>query len=179
MTWFDYAGIVIIAYFLIRGFLRGFLRGLTSFIGILMGFIFSGRVAPVISQFLIHLGIKSNDFLPLLSIAIAFLIIYMGFFILGIALKFLLDTLSLGMIDRILGMGFGFVKASLLITLIYLAVVLSIPSYKKDLNRSKIYPLVYYTLSVTKKLLPSNWISALEHSKKLFLFDFKFKESSL
>ena len=159
MIWFDYLVIFILLCFILEGLIKGGVKQLSSLLGIIAGFFFSGRLSPYISPILKNLSTNETflKFLPIISIAIAFILIYIAFMLLGAIFRFILRSLSLGIIDKFLGIIFGIVKGSLLVTLIYLAIVVTIPSMKPKLVRGKTYPIIQYTLMITQKLLPKNW----------------------
>jgi membrane protein required for colicin V production len=119
MNPFDVFIIIVISYSIIRGIFRGLVKEVSSIIGVLGGFYAAYSYYPMVAKLLSGV-IKEPSYLSILSFLIIFCGILIVISILGVVIKYLLNVAFLGWIDRICGVGFGFVKGVLIITVIFI-----------------------------------------------------------
>lgn len=152
----DYAIIVIIALSVLTGLVRGFVRELIALCvwlgAIWVGFTYSSDVSPYIRGYI-------QD--PTLRTVISFVLLLLATLLIGglvsTALSFVLSRSPLRGTDRLLGMGFGFVRGTFIIAL--MIGILNMTSLGKDriFKRGELYqhfkPLSDWMFSFTPKLL--------------------------
>ena len=121
---FDTALLIILLFFGIKGLIRGLVQEVAGLLGVGAGIVlartFSGKLAPLLTQY----GI-SDSFAPMLSLALLFLagILIVGF--LAHILHNLLESAFVGGIDRFLGLLAGLAKGLLFAGIIgYIAIKL-------------------------------------------------------
>ncbi len=119
MNPFDVFIIIIISYSIIRGLFRGLVKEVSSIIGVLGGFYAAYSYYPMVAKLLSGV-IKEPSYLSILSFLIIFCGILIIISILGVVIKYLLNVAFLGWIDRICGVGFGFIKGVLIVTVIFI-----------------------------------------------------------
>lgn len=119
MNPFDIFIIIIISYSIIRGLFRGLVKEVSSIIGVLGGFYAAYSYYPMVAKLLSGI-IKEPSYLSILSFLIIFCGILIIISILGVVIKYLLNVAFLGWIDRICGVGFGFIKGVLIVTVIFI-----------------------------------------------------------
>lgn len=130
MTSFDYAVLAIIGISIVVSMMRGAIKELLSLFGWIAGF----YIAKVYSPLLVTLLPQEIPTEALKTLA-AFLILLIAVLfinsLLSIAISSIISKVRLGWINRFLGMGFGFVKGLLIVSvLVFLAGLTSLPKEK-------------------------------------------------
>ena len=120
MNPFDMVIVVVLSFCLIRGFFRGLIKELASIVGVLAGFYAAYTYYPLL-QGVFTQWVSNSAYRSVLS----FLLIFCGIFIIigivGVIIKYLLNIVFLGWVDRICGAGFGIVKAFLIVSVLMIA----------------------------------------------------------
>ncbi len=109
---------LILLYGLIRGFFRGFFAELASLISFIMGIYGAVYFSYILSDFLAQRVSWNIQFVNLIAFAITFFIIV---FLISLAGKFLTTAVNfafLGIINKLLGAAFGFVKVAFITSVI-------------------------------------------------------------
>lgn len=136
--WVDYAIIVVVGLSVITGLMRGFVKEIIALgiwiIAIWVGFTYS----PVLSASL-KPYIPDNSLRGILSFVVLLLGVIVVGGLLNMVLSLILTRSGLKGTDRLLGMGFGFVRGTFIVAL--LVGVINLTSLAKDteLKHSKIY----------------------------------------
>jgi membrane protein required for colicin V production len=109
---------VILLYGLIRGFFRGFFAELASLIGFILGIYIAIYFSHYISDYLVDMVSWDLRFVNLASFAITFILVV---FLISLAGKFLTKVASfaaLGVLNKIIGAGFGFIKVAFVVSVV-------------------------------------------------------------
>lgn len=126
MNAFDILIVVILGYGLIWGIFRGLVKEVSSIIGVIGGFILAYRYYGAVAAWLS--GIVSN---PAYRNILAFLVLFCGVVIVvnvvAIVLKYLLNLVFLGWLDRLGGAGFGVVKGVLIVSVLFMMLTAFLP----------------------------------------------------
>lgn len=165
----DIGIIIILGYCSIRGFFRGFIKELFSLIAVFGG----GYAACTYYTHVARLLSKWIDKAAYLNI-LAFLILFIGIFIiislLGVLIKYLLNIVFLGWIDRMFGIGFGAIKGILITSVLLMGITTFLPDCDYYLRQSKLSPKVAMISEVMSGLIPpemkKEFIEKLEEYKK-------------
>jgi membrane protein required for colicin V production len=132
---------VIIAFCVIRGIFRGFIKEIFSLIGALAGFYIACIYYPDVAKLLI----KWAPRLPYENI-IGFILIFIGIYILinllGVGIKFILNIVFLGWVDRVCGILFGAAKGMLIVSMILLVLTAFVPEFGSMIKSSRMAPVV-------------------------------------
>ena len=132
---------VVIAFCVIRGFFRGFIKEIFSLIGALAGFYIACIYYPDAAKLLI----KWAPSLPYENI-ISFVLIFIGILILisllGVGIKYLLNIVFLGWVDRVCGILFGAAKGVLIVSMVLLVLTAFVPEFDSMIKSSKLAPEV-------------------------------------
>jgi membrane protein required for colicin V production len=133
MATLDLAVLLLLGGFGIRGFLTGFVREVLSLVAVVAG-ILGVRIfhAPVTSVVTPWLGTEYAA--AMLAFIFVFGVIYISIKLLASTIAAQVRDSSLGMVDRMLGLGFGVVKGTLIAALAYVGFTI-------------IYDALYGTLS--------------------------------
>lgn len=110
MNWIDITILIILLMALVRGYSLGIIRQICVLLGMLMGLLLAGQLGEEIEPILkTQLQFPAPMVKPIAYIA-AFLLIYLCFIVLGRMLRKLLQSMHLGIINRVLGAFFGALK---------------------------------------------------------------------
>jgi len=141
MNALDILFIIILAYCMIRGIFRGLIKEMSSIIGVLGGFYGAYTYYMVVAR-LLSRWISNTAYLNILG----FLIIFFGVFIiisvLGVIIKYLLNIVFLGWVDRICGAGFGTIKGILIVSVLLIVFTSFLPKGSPVIKNSLLSPHV-------------------------------------
>lgn len=139
----------VIAYCLIRGVFRGLIKELSSIIGVLGGFYAAYSYYSLLSN---HLSrwVGNSGYVNIISCLSIFLGVYLGISLLGSLIKYLMDIVFLGWIDRFCGLFFGTLKGLLIAAVIIVPLTTFLPRNTAILKDSVI---VRYTSQISAVLV--------------------------
>ncbi len=109
---------VILLYGLVRGFFRGFFAELASLVAFILGIYIAVYFSHYISDYLVEKVSWNLRFVNLASFAITFILVV---FVISLAGKFLTKVASfaaLGVLNKLIGAGFGFLKVAFVASVI-------------------------------------------------------------
>ncbi|MDL1982759.1 MAG: CvpA family protein [Deltaproteobacteria bacterium] len=169
MNQFDILIVIIFGFCLIRGFFRGFIKEISSIIGVLGGF-YAAYTYYMEFATLLSGWISDKSYLYVVS----FLIIFCGVFfiisIVGVVIKYILNIAFLGWIDRICGAGFGIIKATLIASVLLIALTAFLPKGAPIVKDSMLSPHVSFISEKMAKVIPKDmkhqFVSKIEELKK-------------
>jgi membrane protein required for colicin V production len=164
LNWFDYVIIAILVLSVFISFFRGFLREAISLVtwvvALLVGVRFAGPFGKVLP-----FHIDSPSIRYTIAFVIIFIAILIAGFIVNSLIKYFVDRIGIGFLDRILGVFFGVARGILAVGVILMILGFS-PLKKEDWISSsqlvpKFTPLVQWLNSFipSKVEQVSNWIS--------------------
>jgi len=169
MNPFDILVIIIVCYSIIRGLFRGLVKEVSSIIGVLGGFYAAYSYYPMLAKLLSGL-ISNVSYLNILSFLIIFCSILIIVSILGVLIKYLLNVAFLGWIDRICGVGFGFIKGVLIVTVLFIILTTFLPKGAPIIKKSVLAPHVIWIsekmVNVVSKEMKKDFFAKLDEFKK-------------
>jgi uncharacterized membrane protein required for colicin V production len=125
------------------GLIRGFVREAFSLGGIILGVFLGLSLNSDFGAILTPLLGVDSDIGQILAFVIIFLLVSLLVSWLGLLVKKAVKFVLLGWLDRLLGLAFGFVKGVLIASVVcFLLVALPIPDMDKNVEGSKVGPLV-------------------------------------
>lgn len=122
MNFIDIFLIIPIVYGAYEGFSRGFLVEIATLLGVVVGIYLAMNYAPVMEMYLTKQFRLDTDFNHYIAWGVTFLVTIFGLWLLAWCMTKLVDILSLGVINKLLGTFLGMVKACLIVSLILLMV---------------------------------------------------------
>jgi len=141
MNLFDVLSIIILGYGLVRGLFRGLLKELASIIGVIGGFYLAysyyGHPAGYLKGFIENPGYRQLS--GFLIIFCTVLVVVAG---LAMVLKYLLNIVFLGWVDRAAGAVFGLLKGVLIVSVLFLMLTAFLPKGTAFLQNSLLAPHV-------------------------------------
>ena len=141
MNVFDIVIVVILCFCMIRGGFRGLVKEVSAIIGVLGGFYGAYTYYPKLAAMMT--GWVVNDAYRNI---LAFMLIFCGVFIiisiLGIIIRYVLNLVFSGWVDRIGGVLFGFLKGGLIVSVLFIALTAFLPSRAPIVQQSRLSPYV-------------------------------------
>ncbi|MCU0538276.1 MAG: CvpA family protein [Desulfobacterales bacterium] len=154
MNAFDIVIVVVVGYGLIRGLFRGLVKEVASLLGVIGGFFAAYLYYETVAGWLT--GLVSN---PGYRNILAFMILFCGVLIvvnvIAIVIRYLMNLIFLGWLDRLGGVGFGLVKGVLIVSVLFMALTAFLPKGAPILKDSAGAPYVAWA-SEQLSLLVSN-----------------------
>ncbi len=169
MNLFDILIVIIFGFCLIRGFFRGFIKEVSSIIGVFGGFYaaysYYIEFAKPLSGW-----IPDKSYLYIVSFLIVFCGVFLIISILGVVIKYILNIAFLGWVDRICGAGFGIIKATLIASILLIALTAFLPGGAPIVKDSMLSPHVSVISEKMAKIIPKDmkhqFESKIEELKK-------------
>ena len=118
MNTIDIVLALILLYGVVRGFFRGILAEIASLVGIVLGIYGAIKFSHILSDLLENYVDWDMQYVNLLSFAITFFIIVFLVSLAGKILTKIATFAALGIVNRILGAGFGLLKVAFLISVV-------------------------------------------------------------
>lgn len=153
---FDYIVLFIVFLSVLFGLAKGFIRSFLSFIGwVLAGYI-SYISFPLVKPFL--LNHSSNEMIVNVGGPVAtYFVVLTIISLINYQLINLLGSFAGGMVDRSLGVAFGFVRGALVVTVAFIGLTIIAPGMEDD----KVQKTYQQQTSLTKNLAPE-WLQKAE-----------------
>lgn len=169
MNPFDILIVVILGYSLVRGLFRGLVKEISSIIGVFGGFYAAYTYYGIFSKFLAGF-IHDVSYLNIFSFLVIFCCVLIIVSILGIIIKYLLNIAFLGWVDRIGGLVFGFIKAVLIVSVLFISLTAFLPQGASFIKDSVLAPHVAWVsekmAKVVSKQMKQEFMAKLGELKK-------------
>jgi len=153
MNTLDVVIAVVVGFCLVRGTFRGLVKELSSVIGVFAGYYAAYTYYTALSGPLSN-WISNTAYLNILSFMIIFCGVFFAVSVLGIVLRYLLNTASLGWVDRICGAGFGGIKGALIASVLVLVLTTFLPKNASIVRDSLLSPHVVTISEKMAKIVP-------------------------
>ena len=141
MNLFDIVIIIILGFCLIRGGFRGLIKELSAIVGVLAGYYgaytYYPEVAALLSRWISEQGVGN-----ILAFMIIFCVVFFVVSILGIIIRYLLNAVFSGWVDRLGGVVFGLLKGGLIAAVLFIALTAFLPKGTPLLKQSRLSPYV-------------------------------------
>ena len=122
MSYIDIIILVIIAIGAIRGFSKGLIVEIATLLALVLGVFITMRYSVYTEKILKDFFNASSPYTPYVALGVTFIVVVIGIYILGKLLTKLVDIISLGLVNKLLGTIFGAAKACLIICVLLLLV---------------------------------------------------------
>jgi membrane protein required for colicin V production len=148
LSWFPPMGLLnpvdigiaaITAFCVIRGFFRGFIKEVFSLVGALAGFYIACIYYTDAAKLLVR-WVPAFGYLNIISFVIIFIGIFTLISIVGTGIKYLLNIVLLGWVDRIFGMLFGAAKGVLIGAVLLFVLTAFVPQSASMIKSSTLAP---------------------------------------
>ena len=118
MNYIDIAFIVALSWGMIRGFRKGLIVQIASISALVLGVYCSVYFSHEAIPYLQKVTGAQNSLLPLLSFAATFTAVIIAVHLIGKSVEKLIDIIALGLVNKLLGAFFGFLKSALIISVL-------------------------------------------------------------
>lgn len=148
---------------MIRGYMVGAVRQVGSVLGIVAALLFSVEFMNSVGALIVSSLGLSDALAPLSGFTVLFLGVYLLFIALSRLVEQVFNTLSLSVVNRILGAAVGAVKAALLLSLLFLVLGgMELPS-QETRNNSVFYQPIAELLPQTLEAV-EDWVPAAKEA---------------
>ncbi len=175
MNYLDIIICVPLAWALYKGFRKGLILEIASLISLLIGLWAAYKFSAITGEYLIKYFTLSSNALPLVSFIVTFLLVVIGIHFLAKLLERIIKLAALGLVNRLAGALFSFIKVGLIVGTLLYASSLFDNKFEILPNEIKKESLVYQPIiSAPPKILPmlkdldfSNRLPELFHDSSL------------
>lgn len=169
MNLLDLVIVSTVLFLVVKGLLRGFIRELASLAGLILGILLGNQFQPEMTLYL-KSYLPWMDYLPLLSFAVLFTLIFIACNLMGFLLKLLFSKAFLGWLDRALGVCLALAKGVILIYFVMVILMFFVPAKTPLIAESKLAPWIIVSYqSMIKLVSPAqyeNWRKRLFGEEK-------------
>ncbi|HSL85556.1 MAG TPA: CvpA family protein [Bacteroidales bacterium] len=165
MNYIDFIIIIILVFGILRGYTDGLVIEVASLAALILGIWGAIRFSAFTAGKLYEWFDMSGDYVGIIAFVITFLIIVVAIHFVGVIADRFVCALSLGFLNRLLGMCFGFVKTALILSVIFV-VMNAIDVKRHFLPRSKIEQSKFYNpiADIAPALFPIIGEGSFKHS---------------
>jgi membrane protein required for colicin V production len=170
MNLLDWIFIIIISVSSIYGLFKGLIREVILILAVMISLIATGRFYGKFSPLLIDFGL--NDYVSnILSFFILFFIIFIVVILIGKLIHWFIQATFLGWINRLGGIGFGFIRGVIISSIIIIILTIALSEKNLILCQSKLTPYIMGISKVLLSLVPEDLKNRfMEQEKKLSEF---------
>ena len=143
MNYIDAIIIIILGFSLIRGFINGFVKEAASLAALILGIYGAIKFSSFTAAKLYDYFDMSGKYVGIISFVITFAIIVIIIHFIGVILDKVVEAASLGFINRLVGIIFGFLKSVLIMSVVFV-VLNAIDARKPFLPKDKIEQSMFY-----------------------------------
>src|SRR4030042_4134830 len=149
MNLLDVILIVVTAFSSVYGLFKGLVKEVISLLALVIGLIGASRFYEGASPLLKDLGLGEQA-AKILSFFILFIFIFIGLILIGKLLHQLIHAISLRWLNRLGGIGFGFIRGIIISGIIIMFLTIILSEKAPTLSESKLTP---HIMSISKVLL--------------------------
>jgi len=144
----------ILAYCLIRGIFRGLIKELAAIVGVLAAFYAAYTYYPPIAE-LLDRWIADDGYRNISSFFILFCAVFISVSVMGMVIKYVLNIVFLGWVDRICGGGFGLLKGGLIVSVVLVTLTAFLQKGSPLVRDSLLAPHVMVVSEKMAKVVPA------------------------
>ncbi len=143
MNWIDIVILIILGFAVVRGFINGFVKEVAALAALVFGIWGTIKFSAFTAGKLYEWFDISGKYVGIIAFLITFGVIVIVIHFVGILADKIIDSVSLGFLNKILGMLFGLIKTVLILSVIF-CILNAIDAKKPFLNKEKIGKLKLY-----------------------------------
>jgi membrane protein required for colicin V production len=119
MNYIDLIIIVVLIIGLARGFIDGFIKEFASLLALVLGIWGAIRFSSLMAEKLYDFFDMTGKYVGIIAFLITFIVIVIIVHFIGLLVDKFVESISLGFINRILGLVFGLIKNALILSVIF------------------------------------------------------------
>jgi len=167
MNLLDVILIVVIAFSSVYGLFKGLVKEVISLLAVIIGLIGASRFYEGASPLLKHLGLGEQA-ARILSFFVLFIVIFIALILIGKLVHKLIHAIFLGWLNRLGGIGFGFIRGIIVSGIIIMILTIILSEKAPILSESKLTPHIMSISKVLVSLVPDDLQKRfMEREKKL------------
>ena len=143
MNWIDLVIVILLGLSVISGFTDGFVKEVASLAALILGIWGAIKFSTFTAAKLYDWFDMSGQYVGIIAFLVTFLVIVVIIHFIGILADRFIDAISLGFLNRILGMVFGLLKSVLIMSVIFV-VLNALDSRRPFLPKEKIEQSRFY-----------------------------------
>lgn len=120
MNIIDIVLLILFAWFAYQGFKKGFIIELASLVALILGIYAAIHFSEYAKYFLVNSLNMDNDYVPITSFVITFIIVVIIVYAFGRILEKLIKMVALGFLNKLAGGIFGILKAAVFVSIAFL-----------------------------------------------------------
>lgn len=149
MNLLDFLILIPICFFCYRGFVNGIIQEVLSIVGIVLAVFLTFQYMDAVGSLIRPLFSENAGYIPFVSGALIFIGTIATVQLIAFLTKKFLETVKLNFVNRLAGLGFGFLKSGIVISaLLLLLAGFNLPS-KQARDESLAYPYIIYLAPYT------------------------------
>ena len=142
MNWIDFVIVILIVLSVISGFSHGLVKEVASLVGLILGIWGAIKFSTFTAEKLNEWFDMSGQYVGIIAFVITFCAIVVVIHFIGVMADKVVDAVSIGFLNRLLGMAFGAVKNIMILSVIFTilnAIDARRPFLPKAVDESKFY----------------------------------------
>jgi membrane protein required for colicin V production len=143
MNWIDLVIVILLGLSVISGFTNGFVKEVASLAALILGIWGAIKFSTFTAAKLYDWFDMSGQYVGIIAFLVTFLVIVVVIHFIGILADRFIDAISLGFLNRILGMVFGLLKSILIMSVIFV-VLNALDARRPFLPKEKIEQSRFY-----------------------------------
>jgi membrane protein required for colicin V production len=143
MNFIDAVIIIILILAMVRGFINGLVKEVASLLALIIGIWGAIKFSNFTAAKLYDYFDMTGKYVGIISFIVTFLIIVVVIHFIGLLVDKLMEAISLGLVNRLLGILFGLVKSVLILSVVF-SVLNAIDSHRSFLPKEKIERSMLY-----------------------------------
>jgi membrane protein required for colicin V production len=155
MNLLDVILIVVIAFSSVYGLFKGLVKEVISILALIIGLIGASRFYEGASSLLKDLGLGEQA-ARILSFIILFMVIFIALILIGKLIHKLVHAIFLGWLNRLGGIGFGFIRGIIVSGIIIMILTIILSEKAPILSESKLTPHIMSISKVLVSLVPDD-----------------------
>ncbi len=141
MNVFDVVIVVIVSFCLIRGLFRGLIQEISSIVGVLAGFYGAYTYYPMVEPIFAR-WVETPGYRNIISFFLLFCTILILINLIARLIRYLLNIVFLGWVDRLFGMVFGAAKGLIIVSVLFITLTTLLPKGATIVTQSRLSPYV-------------------------------------
>lgn len=165
MNWIDLAIVVILILSMVMGFINGLVKEIASLAALILGIWGAIKFSSFTAAKIYDYFDLTGQYVGVIAFIITFILIVIIIHFIGIVADKIVNAVSLGLVNRILGIAFGLVKTVLILS-VFFVVLNVIDSKKPFLPKDKIEGSVFFNpiADIAPLIFPIIGEGAFSHS---------------
>ena len=144
MNYIDILILILIALAMFRGFMNGFVKEVASLAALILGIWGAIKFSSFTAAKLYDYFDMTGKYVGIIAFIVTMMVIVVVIHLIGLLVDKLMETVSLGLVNKLLGIGFGLLKSVLILSVVFM-VMNAIDARRPFLPKEKIERSMLYS----------------------------------